>query len=150
MKKYNVVLTDENRKKLMQMVTDETSNEAYAINASILLSCDDGPYQEDRKINREISTELGVSMRKIDRTKKRFVEDGIEAALHGRQSSREYRKTVDATVEKKLIELYNSDPPDGASQWSLRLLAKTASKLGYIESISHESVRRVLRKKIKR
>ena len=85
-------------------------------------------------------------MRKIDRVKKRFVLDGLDVALHGKKGSRVYDKKADGEFEAHLIALSCSDPPEGFSRWSLRLLADKVVEFNYIDSISHETVRRVLKK----
>jgi len=85
-------------------------------------------------------------MRKIDRVKKRFVVDGLDVALNGRKGSRVYTKKADGDFEAHLIALSCSEPPEGFSRWSLRLLADKVVELDYIDSISHESIRRVLKK----
>ena len=85
-------------------------------------------------------------MRKIDRVKKRFVVDGLDVALNGKKGSRIYKKKADGDFEAHLVALSCSDPPEGFSRWSLRLLAEKAVELDYIENISHETVRRVLKK----
>ena len=85
-------------------------------------------------------------MRKIDRVKKRFVEEGLEVALNGKESDRIYSKKVDGDDEAHLVALSCSQPPEGFARWSLRLLADKAVELGYFEDISHETVRRTLKK----
>jgi hypothetical protein len=85
-------------------------------------------------------------MRKIDRVKKRFIEEGLDVALHGRKGSRIYAKKADGDFEAHLIALSCSEPPEGFARWSLRLLADKVVELDYIGSISHEAVRRVLKK----
>ena len=116
------------------------------LNALILLDCDTGHYQTNRSKNEEIARVLNVSMRKIDRVKKRFVEDGFDAALDKKKTERVYEKKADGEFEAHLIALSCSDPPEGFSRWSLRLLADKMVELNYIDSISHEAVRRVLKK----
>jgi hypothetical protein len=85
-------------------------------------------------------------MRKIDRVKKRFVVDGLDIALNGRKGSRVYAKKADGDFEAHLIALSCSDPPEGFVRWSLRLLADKVVELDYIDNISHESIRRILKK----
>jgi hypothetical protein len=85
-------------------------------------------------------------MRKIDRVKKRFVVDGLDVALHGKKGSRVYAKKADGDFEAHLIALSCSKPPEGFSRWTLRLLADKVVELDYIDSISYETVRRVLKK----
>jgi hypothetical protein len=87
-------------------------------------------------------------MKKIDRVKKRFVEDGLEVALFGHPKEREYERKVDGDLEAKLVALSCSEVPDGYSRWSLRLLAGKAVELEYVDNISYETVRRVLKKRI--
>jgi len=90
---------------------------------------------------------LNTSMRKIDRVKKRFVTDGLDIALHGRKGTRVYDKKADGDFEAHLVALSCSKPPEGFTRWSLRLLADKVVELNYIDSISHEAVRRVLKKR---
>jgi hypothetical protein len=88
-------------------------------------------------------------MKKIDRVKKRFIEEGLEVALSGKESDRIYNKKVDGDAEAYLVALSCSQPPEGFARWSLRLLADKAVELGYFEDISHETVRRTLKKRNK-
>ena len=85
-------------------------------------------------------------MRKIDRVKKRFVMDGIEGALTKKKGSRIYKKKADGDFEAHLVALSCSEPPEGYARWSLRLLADKVVELQYIDSISHEAVRGILKK----
>jgi hypothetical protein len=89
---------------------------------------------------------LKVGMRTIDRVKKKFVEEGLEAVLERRLTTRIYEKKSDGDVEAKLITLCCSEPPKGFAKWSLRLLADKMVELKYVESISHVTVRSVLKK----
>ena len=87
-----------------------------------------------------------ISACRLDRVKKRFVEDGLEAALGGRQGRpAKYHRKADGEFAARLVALSCTDPPEGRAQWSLRLLADRAVQLGYIDSVSHETVRRVLK-----
>jgi transposase len=89
---------------------------------------------------------LNTSLRKIDRVKKRFVEEGLDVALQGRKGNRIYVKKADGDFEAHLVALSCSDPPTGFARWSLRLLADKMVELNYISTISHEAIRRVLKK----
>jgi len=146
MKKYVVTLTEEERKALEALVSKGKHRSQNILNALILLGCDVGEYQRSHSSNEEMSRVLSISMRKIDRVKKRFVEEGLEVALTGRKGSRIYKKKVDGDFEAHLVALSCSEPPEGFARWSLRLLADRVVELDYIESISHETVRRVLKK----
>ena len=86
-------------------------------------------------------------MRKIDRVKKRFVMEGMETALTKKKGSRIYEKKTDGDFEAHLVALSCSEPPEGFARWSLRLLADKVVELKYIDSISHEAVRGILKKK---
>ena len=118
------------------------------VNALILLNCDEGPFNERRvRGGEDIAEILRISARKVDRVKKRFVEEGMEAALGGRQGRRPtYVRKADGDFEARLVALSCGDPPEGHAQWSLRLLADRVVELGYVDSVSHETVRRVLKK----
>ena len=105
-----------------------------------------GEFQTGRSTNEEMARVLNISMRKIDRVKKRFVEDGIELALNKKTADRVYQKKTDGEFEAHLVALSCSEPPEGFSRWSLRLLADKVVELDYIDSISHEAVRRILKK----
>ena len=145
MKKFIVTLTEDERKSLTELTSKGKHRSQKILNALTLLACDEGEYQQKRSKNEEIARVLNTSMRKIDRVKKRFVVDGLDVALNGKKGSRIYKKKADGDFEAHLVALSCSDPPEGFSRWSLRLLAEKAVELDYIESISHETVRYVRR-----
>ncbi len=146
MKKYIVTLAKNERESLGALTSKDKHQSQKILNALILLGCDEGEYQMKRSTNEEIACVLNISMRKIDRVKKRFVEEGIEVALNGKKGSRIYAKKADGDFEAHLVALSCSEPPEGFARWSLRLLADKVVELGYIDSISHEAVRRILKK----
>ncbi len=146
MKKYIVTLTEDERSLLGSFTSRGKNKSQKIINSLILLGCDEGEFQTKRSTNEEISRVLNTSMRKIDRVKKRFVEEGLDIALNGRKGSRIYTKKADGDFEAHLVALSCSAPPQGFSRWSLRLLADRVVELEYIDSVSHETIRRVLKK----
>lgn len=146
MKKYVVTLTKDEREILNNLVSKGKHQSQKILNALILLDCDTGEFQVGRSTNEEIARVLNISMKKIDRVKKRFVEEGFDLALDKRKANRIYEKKADGEFEAHLIALSCSEPPEGFSRWSLRLLADKAVELSYIDSISHEAVRRILKK----
>lgn len=146
MKKYKVTLEREEREKLETITKKGSHKSQKVINALILLNCDEGKYQDHGMKNEDVATVLKISMRKIDRVKKRFVEEGFEVALNGRKGERVYKKKADGDFEAHLIALSCSDPPEGFARWSLRLLADRVVELNYVDSVSHETIRRVLKK----
>jgi len=146
MKKYVVTLTEEERNSLTELTSKGRHRSQKVLNALILLACDEGRHQNIRSTNAEISKVLNTSMRKIDRVKKRFVTQGLDVALNGKKTERVYERKADGDFEAHLVALSCSQPPEGFSRWSLRLLADKAVELNYIDNISHETVRRVLKK----
>ncbi len=146
MKKYKVILERDERDDL-EVITQKGSHKSQkVINALILLNCDEGKYQDRQMKNEDVAAVLKISMRKIDRVKKRFVEEGLEIAIGGRKGDRVYKRKADGDFEAHLVALSCSEPPEGFSRWSLRLLADRVVELNYVDSISYETVRRVLKK----
>ncbi len=143
--RYTIKLTKSEVEELTSIInkgshTSQTFRVAY-----ILLNCDEGKYSA-KVTNEQISQVLKVGMRTIDRVKKRFVEEGFEAVLERRPTSRVYERKSDGDVEAKLVTLCCSEPPKGYAKWSLRLLADKMVELKYVESISHVTVRSILKK----
>ena len=143
--RYTIKLTKSEVEELMIIInkgshTSQTFRVAY-----ILLNCDEGKYSE-KVTNEQISKVLKVGMRTIDRVKKKFAEEGLEAVLERRPTARVYEKKMDGDTEAKLITLCCSEPPKGFAKWSLRLLADKMVELKYVESITHVTVRSVLKK----
>jgi transposase len=147
MRKFKVTLEQQERDSLVAITQKGNHRSRKVVNALILLNCDQGRFQNRWMRNEDVAAVLKISMRKIDRVKKRFVEEGLEVALHGRKGQRVYEKKADGDFEAHLVALSCSQPPEGFSQWSLRLLADRVVELNYIDSISYETVRRVLKKK---
>ena len=147
MKRYVVELEEQEREALATTTRKGSHRSQKVINALILLNCDEGEFNGRRTIGETIAGVLRISARKVDRVKRRFVEDGLETALGSRQGRRpKYLRKADGEFEARLVALSCGEPPEGHSQWSLRLLADRAVELGYIDSVSHETVRRVLKK----
>jgi hypothetical protein len=147
--KYRVMLETEERSALETMIQKGSHKSQKVLNALVLLNCDEGPSQNQRMKNEDVASVLRISMRKIDRVKKRFVEDGLETALTGHKADRIYEKKTDGDFEAHLIALSCSEPPEGFARWSLRLLADQVVELRYIDTISHETIRRLLKKRNK-
>ena len=145
MVKYRIALTKAEQTELMSIIDKGHHSSQTFRTAYILLNCDEGKYS--RKVtNEQISQVLKVAMRTIDRVKKRYVEEGIEVVLERKPSSRVYEKIADGDLEAHLIALSCSKPPKGFAKWSLRLLADKMVELNYADSMSYETVRRVLKK----
>ena len=143
-KKYIVNLANIEREILQEIITKD-SNAAKMKKAYVLLAADtsnDGPAMNDQSIHES----YGVSIRTIERLRERYVTEGFEMALNGRPSYQARERKIDGDVEAHLIALTRSEVPDGHDKWTFRLLAEKMVALEYVESISHESVRQVLKK----
>ena len=143
--RYTVKLTESEVEELRAIInkgshTSQTFRAAY-----ILLNCDEGDHS-DKVTNEQISKVLKVGLRTIDRVKKQFIEEGMEAVLERRSTTRIYDIKADGAMESELVTLCCSEPPKGFSKWSLRLLADKMVELNYVASISHVTVRTVLKK----
>ena len=145
---YKVELTKQEREELMSIIRKGKHTSQVFRNAYVLLNTDEGEYSE-KVTNADISKVLKVGMRTIDRIKKRFIEEGYDACLSRKPTSRVYERKIDGDVEAKLVSIACSEPPEGFAKWSLRLLANKMVELHYVENISHETVRTVLKKRIK-
>lgn len=143
--KYKVTLTKEERGQLTAIISKGYHSSQQYRTAYILLNCDEGEFGE-KIINGQISQVLKINMRTIDRAKQRFIEDGFEACLDRKPMIKTKPKKADGDLEAHLIALSCSKAPEGFSRWSLRMLADKLVEMEYIESISHETIRQVLKK----
>lgn len=143
--RYSIKLTQPEVEELHNIINKGSHTSQTFRTAYILLNCDEGEYSE-KITNEQISKVLKIGMRTIDRVKKKFIEEGFEAALERRLTSRKYEIKVDGDMEAKLVSLCCSEPPKGYAKWSLRLLADKMVELKYAESISYVTVGNVLKK----
>ena len=143
--KYKVTLTDDERLLLRQMISNGSEKARKLTHARILLKADvseGGPGWLDE----QISTALEVSLATIHRIRRVLVEEGLEAALNRRRQQRYRARRLDGEQEAHLIALMCSQAPEGQARWTLRLLADKMVELAYVDSVSHETVRQVLKK----
>ena len=112
----------------------------------ILLNCDQSGSRTERARTYDIAVMLCVSERKVDRVKKKFVLEGLDLTLNRQRSRCEYDLKIDGRLEAQLLALSCSAPPEGQARWLLRLLADRLVELELIDSVSHETVRRTLKK----
>lgn len=136
---YQVELDDEDRRTLTEMVQSGREKSRVIRRAHTLLLADDG------RDNREIASILRACENTTRTTVKRYLSGGLAEALGERPRPGQKRK-LDARGETRLIALACSDPPQGRERWTLRLLADGLVALGVVESISYQTVRRVLKK----
>jgi transposase len=128
------------------MVTTGKAAARKLTHARILLLADaasEGPGRTDE----QIAESLGVGGRTVSRVRERFVEEGFEAAVNPRPRPRRTSK-LEGEVEENVVTLAKSDPPEGRCRWTLRLLAEHVVELQLIDEISHESVRKILKKTV--
>ena len=144
-KRYIVSLTPSERQTIEQLTKTGKAAAAKINHARILLKADvnhpDGGWTD-----KGISDALNISTRTIERVRQRFVEESLDNALTPRPKHSLKRRRLDGEIEAHLITLACSKAPPGYKHWTLRLLADQMVVLGYVESISHESVRQVLKK----
>jgi transposase len=145
MEKFKVTLAEDERQALGLLVSAGKAAARKLAHARVLLLSDEGPVGPGRT-DEEIVEALNVSPSTIARVRKRFVTEGLEVALdHRPQPPRPDKVKIADDVEKRLIELACSDPPQGRCRWTLQLLADRMAALGCVEPVSDEAVRRALK-----
>ena len=142
-KKYVVRLTDAERNALKTVAGKFKGSSQKVRRAQVLLKADaDGPGWTDARI----AEAFGCRTKTVENIRQRLVTEGLEVALNGLPPKRPRVKLLDGRQEAKLIAMRLSAPPPGFANWSLRLLAEKVVELEIVESISHETVRRTLKK----
>ena len=144
-KRYRVTLTESERDDLRKLVTVGKAAAQKLVRARILLLADQAE-GGSAKSDPEIVESLGCGRASVERTRKRFVEDGLEEALCPKPSPRVFERKIDGRAEAHLIALACGAPPESRSRWTLRLLGDQMVALEHVESVSYETVRRVLKK----
>ena len=141
---YHVDLTEAEQSELREITSKRALNSAVVKRAYILLAADRNG--EKRWRDEQIASTYDVKLRTIERLRARFVRDGFQTVVKGK--AREYNgvRVFDGEVEAKLIALRCSEPEAGHSRWTLRLLSDKMVQLEYVESMSHETVRTMLKK----
>jgi transposase len=146
-KEYVVELTKEEREYLHKLISSGSAPARKLNRARILLKTDIGNHAEAQALSdRQIAQMLDTSIATVQRARERFYEGGLEAALERSKPDRVYKRSLEGRAEAHLIALACSEPPRGRDRWSFRLLADKAVELGFVESISHETVRKTLKK----
>jgi hypothetical protein len=144
--RYRVTLTIQERQELEALTKTAKTNAKRFLYARSLLLCDAGP-QGPAWTVADTAEAMGVTPRTIEHLKKRFVEEGMAAALERRQPEKPPRGvTFDGAFEARLIALACSETPKGRRRWTVRLLAEKAVELSLTPSISHMTVHRILKK----
>ena len=145
-KKYLVTLTPDERDDLSRLIAAGRGKARTLAHARTLLkadSADGGPGWDDARIAEAVS----VGERTVSRVRQRFVERGLEAALHRKPQDKPSReRKLDGAAEARLVAVACSKAPEGRAEWTMQLLADKLVELGVVESISDETVRRTLKK----
>lgn len=144
-KKYIVTLTQEERKMLQAMLSRGKAAARKLMHARILLKADANSGRPGWA-DGAIAEGLEAGRATVERVRKQFVEDGLNAALERRKPRRQYRRTLDGDGEAHLIALACSQPPEGRGRWTLRLLADRMVALEYVSAVSKDTVARTLKK----
>lgn len=143
-KKYVVRLTDEERDELNQVIKKLKGSSLKVRRAQILLKADaDGPNWTDRRIAEAFSCRTKT----VENVRQHLVERGFEETLNGaRPAKPPVDKLLDGEQEAKIIATRLGPPPEGYANWTLRLLARKVVELEIVKSVSHETIRRALKK----
>ena len=145
-KKYLVTLTPEERDRLTALISAGKRSALTITRARILLKADQadgGPAWDDARI----AQALDCGLRTVERVRQRFVERGLDQALGRKPQDRPSReRKFDGAAEARLVALACSQPPGGRARGTLKLLADKLVELEVFESVSDETVRRVLKK----
>jgi hypothetical protein len=143
-KKYIVRLSQDERSQLEEVIKKLKGTSQRVRRAYILLKADaDGPNWTDQKI----AEAFDCRRQTVENVRECLVTEGFKTALNGKKRETPPRKKLlDGEQEAKLIALRLGSPPDGFGNWSLRLLAEQIVELEIVDSISHETVRRTLKK----
>ena len=141
MKKYIVTLTDEERQFLLEVTKKGKTSSRKVARCQILLLSDEGRIDED------IAAILHVHRATVERIRKRFIEGGIDYAIN--ESPRPGKEPkLDSEQAAYLTALACSTPPEGHTKWTLQMLADQLVEMGVVDTISDDTVRRVLKKTI--
>ncbi|MFQ5569039.1 MAG: IS630 family transposase [Rhodothermales bacterium] len=141
---YRVTLTEEERQDLEEIIQKGRYKATRLKRAYILRAADESPGGL-AMTDEQIAQAYHTTTRTLERLRKRFVEDGFEIALNGKPRPPRLDKKIDGDVEAHVIALSRSSPPKGRHRWTFALLAERVVALGYVESVSGESVRQILK-----
>jgi len=143
-KKYIVRLSDQERQVLTEIVKKLKGSSQKVRRAQILLKADvEGPAWTDQ----QIAEAFGCRRQTVENVRQRLVTEGFEATLHGKKPEAPSRQPVfDGQQQAQVIALRLGPPPKGFANWSLRLLAEKVVELQIVKAVSHETVRRTLKK----
>jgi hypothetical protein len=144
--KHKVVLSDEQRADLERMVRQSSIGVAKKRWATILLRADEA-HPDGRHTDEQIAAEVGISVRHLERIRKKFVTGGLNGTLvRSTRCDAGVPKVLDGQAEAHLVTLCCSTPPDGRERWTLQLLCDELARLKIVTSVCRETVRTRLKK----
>lgn len=142
-KKYVVRLSVQERQACAEVIDKLKGTSQKVRRAQILLKADaDGPAWTDQ----QIAEAFRCRTQTVENIRKKCVTEGFEAALEHKKPQRPPQNLLDGEQEAQIIATRLGSPPKGYSKWTLRLLARKVVELEIVESISHETVRKTLKK----
>ena len=140
--RYAIDLTDAERAALREILSQTKVTRSTIIHAYILLKAD----RSCGWTNADIASAYDVSTKKVEQLKKRFVEEGFDAAWYRKPVTNAHRRKITGDEEAHVIALCCRQAPEGQERWTLRMLADKMVELDVIASVSHETIRRTLKK----
>ena len=140
--RYAIDLTDTERAALREILAKNKVKSSTIIHAYILRKAD----RACGWPNADRASAYDVSTKKVEQRKKRFVEEGFEAAVYRKPGTNAHRRKITGEEEAHLIALCCSQAPEGRERWTLRMLADKMVELDVLASVSHETIRRTLKK----
>jgi putative transposase len=139
MKGFKVKLKTKEIKILKSIISKGTEKARKITRCRILLLC------HENKSKKTIASVLSINLNTVSNTCRRYIEEGLESAIN--EKPRPGAPTIfDGKLKAKITALACSNPPEGNSRWSLRLLADKAVELNFVDSISHTDIGRILKK----
>ena len=143
--KYRVILSPQERSKLLKLVSKGTESARKILHANILLAADEN--ERPKLSEKEIAERFHVNYQTVHTVRKTYATAGMVTALGRKKRDKPpVPAKITGDIEARIIALSCSEPPEGRVKWTLRLLANKAVELQYIDSISHEAVGRLLKK----
>lgn len=146
LKKYRVTLDADERRQLQQLLSKGKASVRQLKHAQVLLATDESTGQAV-PTDQAIASMLHIGRVTVERVRRRFVEEGFDAALRPyRTGKRVYKTRLDGRQEAHLIAIACSTPPEGRSRWTLSLLAQRMVELDHVDSVCPETIRQTLKK----
>ena len=145
MKKYIIKLTKREKENLSDIASKGKGSAKKILHARVLLKADAGSYGESWT-DEKIVEAFDIGVRTVERIRERCVTEGLEAALTRREHKRYRPPKLDGKQEAYLVSIACSKAPEGRKRWTLRLLADKMVEMKYVDKLSHEGVRKTLKK----